>query len=601
VIKATSSTAAEWQEDLAGGGGTHDLGGANHIADTLANLNSKISDATLIDTADSRLSDARDADALVTSSGTITITSNTPVQGQVLKAVSDTAALWQDDARGAYSLTFREGATVTGTGVYSSWASLYSALETFRNESGDSSRFEIIFDDVDTSPLTIPAGTYDMYNVAWQGLLHPGFDQGKSEVDISEGVVLTNLVEIRQLDITNKATSTPVVTLSNGDLIIITESADISSESPNSAPFFTASGLSASDFFTISLSNNSSFGTRGTYSEIVDLGSAAIFSQFAIDGSSSILKNTISGSGSADLGYRLSPGSAIAPQARFSGTINRQYGPHNSPRYMYDPAPGASPRTGAATLQPRDGFVRADVSGGAFALTLPSLPHATNDNFGQPIKIQETSGTAGLTVKPSAGNTINGSSDAVSVPPKGSLSFISDGLSEWHVYSRADLSAEAYTLGTTGAAVTVSGSAPPTTGQVLKATGSTTATWQDEAGGGGGAADALSTAGADVQFQAPLRLLLAKLCLRTQQQTPLGKNCLQPQLSLRQAVTLQFQAPLRLPQAKYLKPPARRLPLGKTKPEARPPSRYFLATSLMQAILTLKLQTPQRMAHWMGC
>ena len=37
----------------------HALGGAAHTADTLANLNSKVSDATLIDTADSRLSDAR--------------------------------------------------------------------------------------------------------------------------------------------------------------------------------------------------------------------------------------------------------------------------------------------------------------------------------------------------------------------------------------------------------------------------------------------------------------------------------------------------------------------------------------------------------------
>jgi hypothetical protein len=37
----------------------HDLAGDKHLADTLANLNTKISDATLIDTTDSRLSDAR--------------------------------------------------------------------------------------------------------------------------------------------------------------------------------------------------------------------------------------------------------------------------------------------------------------------------------------------------------------------------------------------------------------------------------------------------------------------------------------------------------------------------------------------------------------
>ena len=48
--------------NVPGAGGlpaAHDLGGAEHNADTLANLNTKVSDATLIDTADSRLSDAR--------------------------------------------------------------------------------------------------------------------------------------------------------------------------------------------------------------------------------------------------------------------------------------------------------------------------------------------------------------------------------------------------------------------------------------------------------------------------------------------------------------------------------------------------------------
>ena len=37
----------------------HDLGGSDHNADSLSDLNSKITDATLIDTGDSRLSDAR--------------------------------------------------------------------------------------------------------------------------------------------------------------------------------------------------------------------------------------------------------------------------------------------------------------------------------------------------------------------------------------------------------------------------------------------------------------------------------------------------------------------------------------------------------------
>jgi hypothetical protein len=43
-----------WTNISGGGGGAHDLGGASHNADTLANLNSKISDATLDDDGDTR-------------------------------------------------------------------------------------------------------------------------------------------------------------------------------------------------------------------------------------------------------------------------------------------------------------------------------------------------------------------------------------------------------------------------------------------------------------------------------------------------------------------------------------------------------------------
>lgn len=50
-----------WVQLGAGGmaAAAHALGGASHSADTLSNLNSKVSDATLIDTTDSRLSDSR--------------------------------------------------------------------------------------------------------------------------------------------------------------------------------------------------------------------------------------------------------------------------------------------------------------------------------------------------------------------------------------------------------------------------------------------------------------------------------------------------------------------------------------------------------------
>jgi hypothetical protein len=90
----------------AGGATAHNLGGSEHSADTLANLNAKVSDATLIDTADSRLSDERTANAIATTGADVNVDAAAPpTTGQVLKATSATTATWQDAA----------GASVFGT------------------------------------------------------------------------------------------------------------------------------------------------------------------------------------------------------------------------------------------------------------------------------------------------------------------------------------------------------------------------------------------------------------------------------------------------------------------------------------------------------
>ena len=61
LVPDDSPATGRWVRHKPSGGtpGAHALAGAEHTADTLANLNSKVSDATLIDTGDSRLSDAR--------------------------------------------------------------------------------------------------------------------------------------------------------------------------------------------------------------------------------------------------------------------------------------------------------------------------------------------------------------------------------------------------------------------------------------------------------------------------------------------------------------------------------------------------------------
>lgn len=59
VSLAILNPGANEQLEITSANAVHALGSVDHSADTLANLNLKISDATLIDTTDSRLSDAR--------------------------------------------------------------------------------------------------------------------------------------------------------------------------------------------------------------------------------------------------------------------------------------------------------------------------------------------------------------------------------------------------------------------------------------------------------------------------------------------------------------------------------------------------------------
>lgn len=76
-------------ETAAAAGGTHAFAGANHTVSTLAEVNTKISDATLIDTTDSRLSDSRTPSAHTTShqhSGTDEVATATPAANAIPKA-----------------------------------------------------------------------------------------------------------------------------------------------------------------------------------------------------------------------------------------------------------------------------------------------------------------------------------------------------------------------------------------------------------------------------------------------------------------------------------------------------------------------------------
>jgi hypothetical protein len=100
-------------------------------------------------------------------------------------------------------------------------------------------------------------------------------------------------------------------------------------------------------------------------------------------------------------------------------------------RFNPNPAPPTVPAVASVIAAVND-WLRLDVSGGAFAQTLPDAgTFGGFDATGQMILVKETSGTAGLTVAPAGGDTIDGAAAAVTVAAGGAVLFISDGVSDW--------------------------------------------------------------------------------------------------------------------------------------------------------------------------
>jgi hypothetical protein len=108
VLTSNAGAIPTWE--AAGAPGAHTLGGASHTADSLADLNTKVDDATLDD-----VGDPRDADNLLSATTTIDISSATaPSTDQVLTATSSTAATWQTPSGGTPATTVTTSDTSAG-------------------------------------------------------------------------------------------------------------------------------------------------------------------------------------------------------------------------------------------------------------------------------------------------------------------------------------------------------------------------------------------------------------------------------------------------------------------------------------------------------
>lgn len=217
-----SAGAAVWKSTTASPVGAHDFAGGEHNTDTLADVNAKISDATLIDTTDSRLSDARTPTAHNHAAGDIT---------------SGTLA----DARISQS-SVDQHATGTATATRIPLADGSGKLDTWISDASDSAKGKIELatqGEVDAGTDTVRAVTpatlsnysgvtrVDSFRMTLNGTV-----SGSSAVDglwiaaragkFKSVRAITESMTGKTIDIEAKKTSTPTVDLPSGGTSILT-------------------------------------------------------------------------------------------------------------------------------------------------------------------------------------------------------------------------------------------------------------------------------------------------------------------------------------------------------------------------------------------
>ena len=335
----------------------------------------------------------------------------------------------------ALAFVFRPGG-VAGRNVYTSFASLVNAMSQVEG------RKILEFDDSVESPCVIgkrpDGGAWPMKDVLWAGFApRTGVDTFRAEVEIEEGATFTDLRMFGgSITVRNQATSTsPVSDFGPGQnhVHIGLNGGTVELVNTGAAPMFDLGGNDAT--FVI---QNCLFGVRST-TELVAHDGGACRLQFL--GLSLAGENLVKSAAGATVRATV-VSSATAVAARQTSTteasvlfqytpvarIQRQVLPENGPAAVVH-VPIGIPN---AVVQ-CDGSL-------AFSQTLPKIiggfliPQSGGKpgyTGGQEIVVAEVKGGSNLSVKPSAGDTIDGDSVAVPIAAHGSRTFISDGISNW--------------------------------------------------------------------------------------------------------------------------------------------------------------------------
>lgn len=348
------------------------------------------------------------------------------------------------------NLVFRPGGVQRGN-VYTSWTDLMAALALVQGYK------TIQFDNSIVSPVVIPAGAWDMTDTEWAGFVGIGTASGVV-VTISDGASFPNLRKIGgELTVTNLNTvSAPVVAPAAGMFF------EIGGASPQGlfpiinntggAPFIDLTGLGAGAFCVLRLQG----GIQGT-APAIQLGAlgAGVRLIIGLFEASFVNKDMIAGTVAGQIVRVVWAGGGFSIQTTFAGVIDRGQasvgtfqGWPGLDRKYFKPDPGSAPS--AAAFTPATGLgmntaLRFDTTAGDVAQLLPRIRNAGAaigsatstvgilDSTSAVVIVKNQLGANNVNVSPDPAtpDTIEGGAGPVAVPPGGSRTFMSDGISNW--------------------------------------------------------------------------------------------------------------------------------------------------------------------------
>jgi hypothetical protein len=333
---------------------------------------------------------------------------------------------------GSNCLIYRPGSGEEGPVVFDDWADLYAELQTLRAAANSSGCYTIMFDDTVTTPASVPAGTYDMTNVTWEGMAEAPRSNSHVDVELVDGVVLQHLRKLTSFLNIRSISEAAVITdlgVDGSDTFWIGTTVILGTETAPLIDVANGQGL-----VTIYLDDEASIINAGV--PVVHVSGDEQEVRFELVGSrSSVVTDTVSSVVGSTVTFDIGSSAILAAeelQPSLAGTFNKE----NSTRLRLNPTPQppVGPYTADTVIDDSNQLVLVDPSGADDPNTVTMTLPPAFDRRGQYIVVKNVSNSTNqiiVTADAVAGDTVDGAASITIDTAFGFVQLVSDGVNEW--------------------------------------------------------------------------------------------------------------------------------------------------------------------------